>query len=144
MKSCNNRGFTLIEILVAATIISISLVSVVAFVRKGQEMITIDKHRRVARGAVERTLENTQYQPESYNNLPPIPAAPITTDIIIDAEMTPNIQGSLVVTIGNEQATVNGNAAPHRAITATMTWTELGGNSETVSITKWLANVQRE
>lgn len=144
MKSCSNRGYSLIEILVAAAIIGISLIAVVAFVRKGQEMISIDKHRRVARGMIERTLEDLQYQPENYSNLPAQPAAPVIDDMIIDAETTPNIHGTLVVSVGNEQATVNGKTVPHRAVTATVTWTEIDGKCDTVSITKWLTNVQRE
>jgi prepilin-type N-terminal cleavage/methylation domain-containing protein len=144
MKSCNSRGYSLVEILVAAAIIGISLVAVVAFIRKGQEMISIDKHRMVARGIVERTLEDMRFQPESYNTLPAAPVSPTTSDVIIDADITPNIHGSLVVAIGNEQATVNGKTAPYRAISATVTWTELGGKCDTVSIAKWLTNVQRE
>jgi prepilin-type N-terminal cleavage/methylation domain-containing protein len=141
MKS--NKGYSLVEVLVAAAIITLSLVAVVAFVRKGQEMITVQKHRAMARGIVQRTLESGQYQSENYKNLPAQPATPTTTNVVIDAETNPNIPGSLTVTVGDEHPKVNNRATPYRAVTVTVTWTEPGGSNETVSVEKWLTDVKR-
>jgi Tfp pilus assembly protein PilV len=139
-KPRNDRGFTLVEVLIASLVIALSVIAVVAFVRKGQDMLAVDKHRRMARGIIERTLENAQYQPENYPNLASIPA----TDVVIDADMDPDLLGSLTVAVGDSVTQVNGNYAPYRAVTATVTWTERGGKNDTVRVAKWLTNVQRD
>jgi prepilin-type N-terminal cleavage/methylation domain-containing protein len=94
------RGFTLVEILVAAAIVSLSVVSVVAFVRKGQEQIALDKHRRTARSIVERTIEDSQYDLYNYPNL--VSGAVTRTDTI-DGRYTPPLTGTLTVSVGDEQ-----------------------------------------
>jgi prepilin-type N-terminal cleavage/methylation domain-containing protein len=142
MKPRNDRGFSLVEVLVAAAVIALSLFAVVAVVRKGQDMIAIEKHRGMARGIIEQTLEKPPYQPEYYNSLTTI-SSPTATNVIIDPGMNPNLQGSLTVAVGAEVTTVNSVTAPYRAVTATVTWTESGSPSQTVTITKWLADVQR-
>ncbi|MBN2189411.1 MAG: type II secretion system protein [Chitinispirillaceae bacterium] len=139
MKLRNDRGFTFVEVLVASLVTALSLISMVAFVRKGQEMLTVDKHRRMARGIIERTLENGQYQPENYKNLVSIPE----TDVVIDADMDPELQGSMTVAVGDSVTQVNGINVPYRPVTATVAWTERDGRKDTVRVAKWLTNVQR-
>jgi Tfp pilus assembly protein PilV len=141
----NEEGFSLVEALVAGGVMALSVVALVVFVRKGQEMLAIDKHRRMARGIIERTLENNQYQPENYNNLVATLATPLATDVVIDEDMEPDPQGLLTQSIGTEQHRVyNTDTVPYREVTATVTWTEPGRINDTVSIVKWLTNVQRE
>jgi prepilin-type N-terminal cleavage/methylation domain-containing protein len=143
----SNRGFSLIEVLVAAAVITLSLVAVVAFVRKGQETIALQKHRAMARGIIQQQLEKPPFQPDYYNTLTTI-TAPAAINVIIDSEITPNIVGQLTISISGETTQITGgvtnNDAPHRVITGTVIWTEVDGNKDTVSITKWLADVQRD
>jgi hypothetical protein len=143
MKQRYASGLSLVEVLVAAGIITLSLLSTVAFIRKGQEFLTVDKHRRMARSIIERTLENAPYQVENYNNLVTTVSPPPATDVIIDPETNPHLHGSLTVTVSDEQAGVSGHAAPHRVATASVTWTEPWGGKDTVSIEQWLTNIQR-
>ena len=141
MKRRSDHGFTLVEVLVAAGVIAISLFSVIAFVRKGNDLLAIDKHRRLARGIVERTLENQKYRPESYNSLV---TASATTTVVIDSTITPALSGSLIVAVGDSVTTVNGKNAPYRPVTVKVTWVEPTGQTEandTVKITKWLTNL---
>ena len=139
MKS--NKGYSLIEVLVAAAVITLSLIAMVAFVRKGHEMIAVQKHRAMARGFVQRQLENPPYQPEYYNTLTTI-SSPPPSDVVLDTGI--NLHGSLTVTVNDEQPNINGINAPHRAVTAAVVWTEPGGNNDTVRITKLLTDVQRD
>jgi len=142
MYTFNNKGFSLVEVLVAAVVLALALFATVAMVRKGQEMIALDKHRRMARGIIERTLENDDYQPASYSSLATI-TTPTPKDTVIDPKG--NIHGSLTVTVGAEQPTINGAAIPYRVITAAITWAELGSASnETVSTSKWVTNIPAE
>jgi prepilin-type N-terminal cleavage/methylation domain-containing protein len=138
--AADDRGFSLVEVLVAAAVITLSLVAVVAFVRKGQEMIAIQKHRAMARGIIERTLESGQYQSENYGALV-TNTSPTKIDVVI--QTTPNIGGGLWVAVGAEVTQVNGVDAPHRIVTATVTWPEPGGGDETVTIAKWVTDAKR-
>lgn len=144
MNPLNASGFTIIEALVAASIITLSLLSTVAFIRKGQELLMVDKHRRMARSIVERTLENQPYQVENYNNLFTTASPPPATDVVIDAETNPDLHGSLTVTVGDEQPGVSGQTVRYRVVTAWVTWSEPGGGKDTVSIEQWLTNIQRD
>jgi Tfp pilus assembly protein PilV len=49
MQVTRSEGFSLVEVLVAAFIVALSIISVAAFIRKGNDMIALDKHRREAR-----------------------------------------------------------------------------------------------
>jgi prepilin-type N-terminal cleavage/methylation domain-containing protein len=134
-----NKGFTLVELIVAALVVSVALFAILAMVRKGQEQIALDKHRREARGIIERTLETQQFQPESYNNL-----VTNTSPTAVTIPIATNISGYLTVAISAEIPAA-GSVPPYRSITANVRWRELGSSvDETVSIVKWLANVQRK
>jgi prepilin-type N-terminal cleavage/methylation domain-containing protein len=144
MKQRNDHGFSLVEVLVAAGVIALSLLSTVAFIRKGQEFLAVDKHRRMARSIIERTLEVAPYQVENYNNLVATTSPPPATDVVIDAETNPNLHGSLTVTVSDEQAGVSGQVVPYRVVTAKVIWTEPAGGNDTVTIEQWLSNIQRD
>jgi type II secretory pathway pseudopilin PulG len=133
-----SSGFSLVEVLVAAMVISLALISVVALTRKSQEWIALDRHMRAARAIISTTLENQRFQPENYINLV---SGTATETVTIDSKA--NIQGTFTVTIGPEQPTVNGVAIPYREITAVINWVENGGSNESVRIIKWLTYLQR-
>jgi prepilin-type N-terminal cleavage/methylation domain-containing protein len=138
-----SSGFSLVEVLVAAMVISIALFSVIAMVRKGQELIGLDRHLREARGIIVRTLESPGFQPENYNNILTGSATQLVT---IDSHA--NLKGSCTITINAEQPVVNGVSVPHREIDAIVSWIENSGSNtphnESVRVVKWLANVQRQ
>lgn len=138
MKRTNHRGFSLVEVLVAAVIVALSVVSVVGFVRKGQEQVAIDKHRRMARAVIERQFQQLKYSPANYPNLLLNTSSTLSPSPVIDAALS--ITGTLTTTISVEQTkTVNSIAIPYCDVTMTMSWTELGGRSETITIDKWIA-----
>ncbi|MBN2036990.1 MAG: type II secretion system protein [Chitinispirillaceae bacterium] len=135
-----NRGFTLVEILVAAVVISLSLFATIAMVRKAQELTSLDRHRRAARAIIERTLETPTYTRDAYYGLA---AGTQNQNVLIDKRN--NLQGTLTVTVGNEQ-NINGAmgiAIPHKRITMTVTWQERSAanttTTESVNIEKWVS-----
>ena len=140
-KPRSDRGMSLVEVLIASLVIALSVIAVVAFVRKGQDMLAIDQHRRMARGIIQRTLENDKYQPENFNNLVTTSA---TSSVVIDSEMTPQLAGSFTIAVSDSQPKVNNHPATYRTVTATVWWTEAGGRNDTVKIAKWLTNVSRD
>jgi hypothetical protein len=148
MLKLNKRGYSLVEITVAAVVISLSVFAVIAMVRKGQEHIGLDRHRREARGIVERTFESQQFAPEAYNRLnTDTTSAPL--NVLIDSAA--NLNGKFQIKIRKEVTTPGTApvaAVPYRCITVNVWWQEKGaGNKtyyDTVSVDKWLANVQRQ
>jgi type II secretory pathway pseudopilin PulG len=133
-----SSGFSLVEVLVAAMVIFVALISIVALIRKSQEWIGLDRHIRSARGIISRTLENQRFQPENYIYL----ESGTTTDTVI-LDTKANVQGTFTITISPEQPTVNGVSLPYREITAVINWVENGGSNETVRIIQWLTYLQR-
>jgi hypothetical protein len=132
MQVTRSEGFSLVEVLVAAFIVALSIISVAAFIRKGNDMIALDKHRREARAAVERTIENPLYQRANYPNLF---QNTLSQTIPIDPDFA-TFQGTLTVTIGNELTDVGINAGankpPYRTITVSVTWNEPGATAQEV------------
>lgn len=148
MVKINDIGVSLVEVLVSAALIGFSLFAVINMVRKGQEQLLLNNHRNQARGIIERTIENSQFNPENYNAL--VTAAnPTAQDVVIDGKA--NLHGSLTVTINAEQNQTGVDPLlliPYREIIIAVSWTEKsGGNgtyTETASVRKRLCNVQRE
>ncbi|MGA2507153.1 MAG: type II secretion system protein [Chitinispirillaceae bacterium] len=140
MKKSNHcsKGFSLVEVLVAAAMVALSLVSVVAFVRKGQDEVAIDRHRRMARGIVERTLENPAYDMINYLNL--VTKDSLRTNLdTIDWKTTPPLTGNLRVKISDTvtQAVATGSSFPYRKVTVTMSWYEhINSNPDTIRCEK--------
>jgi prepilin-type N-terminal cleavage/methylation domain-containing protein len=148
MIKLNNKGFSLVESLVAAVLLGISLFAVINMVRKGQEHLLLTNHRNQARGTIERTLETPQFNPENYKALV-TNTDPAPQDVIIDSKAS--LHGNLTVTVNAEQNQTGTDPLlliPYREIVIAVTWTETsGGNgvhTETESIHKRLCNVQRE
>jgi len=144
----NNNGFSLIEVLVAAGLLALSLFAVITMVRKGQEQIQLHNHRNQARGTIERTLETPQFNPENYKALV-TNTNPTAQDVVIDSKA--GLHGSLTVTINAEQNQTGVDPLlliPYREIVVAVTWTETssgnGTYTETASVRKRLCNVQRE
>jgi prepilin-type N-terminal cleavage/methylation domain-containing protein len=148
MINRDTQGFSLIEVMVSAAIIGLSLFAVITMVRKGQEQLMLNNHRNEARGIIQRTIENPRFDPEQYKSLVTT-TSPTPQDVVIDGKAS--LHGSLTVTINAEQNQAGINPLlliPYREIIITISWTELSsGNStytETVSERKRLCNVQRE
>ncbi|MBD3321344.1 MAG: prepilin-type N-terminal cleavage/methylation domain-containing protein [Chitinivibrionales bacterium] len=62
-------GFTLVEILIAASIFSVGIVGFAALVAKGRELDVGDRHRRLARYLIDSCFEDTSYHFSNYANL---------------------------------------------------------------------------
>jgi type II secretory pathway pseudopilin PulG len=144
----NSKGFSLVETLVAAAVIALSVVAVVSMVRKGQEQMKLDQHRRTARGYLQRMLEDPKFYPENYNGLV---TGITTTSIIIDSAAGLNgtlkeqIRGEGNITTGQVPGPPN---VPRRRITDTLFWSEraAGNNTynDTITVEKWVSSVQRK
>ncbi len=132
------RGYSIVELLVAAIILSIAITAIIAVIRKGRELEIIDKHRRQARSVITNLLE-TKYDDRNFLALAVAPYDS-TTRIPLDTSYTPDLMANLrrqvmvgqwPINIGTGSTTI-----PLVIIKVSVNWAELDGNQDTIIITK--------
>jgi Tfp pilus assembly protein PilV len=126
------KAFSLVETLVAAAIIALAVLSVIAVVRKGQEQMTVEKHRRAARAIADTTLEGPRFSPDNYAAI----ATGVTTDNVpLDA----SLNAVRTITITGPAALAN---VPYKTIVVSLQWTEPAGTSaQSVVIERRVPNI---
>jgi type II secretory pathway pseudopilin PulG len=143
MKMLRNAGgFSLVEILVAAIILSLAIMALVAAGRKSHEFDITYQHHRVARDLITAALESSAYQYTNYDNM-----TDSKRQVIIDerdpADKTDDLAATLVIIVSPEKKTPGGGvgspAVIYKDITATITWQEPEG-SQTVTVVKSVAD----
>jgi hypothetical protein len=124
-------GFSLIEILVASGVVCIAIISVIAIVRKGQEQMVVEKHRRAARAIVDTILEAPKYSPGKYNS--------ITDGTILGSfSLDNNFEAKDTIRISSD--TISG--VPYKIIRAKLQWVEPnGGAVDSVAMERWVPNI---
>ncbi|MCL2220466.1 MAG: hypothetical protein FWB94_11375 [Chitinispirillia bacterium] len=155
---CTGRnGFTIVELLVAAVLVLISVVAVVSVVRKSADMQVNDFHHRQARTVIIQYFETSfdSFRTTGYsvngvtisNNITtyqPVPEMSITLDDRGGAPAVP-LTGkiSFRVVEGTESVTLAG-AGPETVvfheITIRVRWDD-GGMSDSVVLTKRVAEI---
>jgi type II secretory pathway pseudopilin PulG len=131
----SRHGFTLVELLVASTLLIIAIVSIVTIVRKGAEIEVADRHRRTARSVIKSQFESATYSRANYATM-----ANLTQAVVIDprnAGPGDDLSGTLTITVSAPQtiAAASATTITFRAVSATVTWTEPEGQ-QTVSLIK--------
>lgn len=125
------RGFSLVETLVAAAVVCIAVVSVVAIVRKGQEQMYVEKHRRTARAIADTTLEGSRFCPANFSAIP----TAIADDFPL---LESNVPARRLYSI------VSGTMAgvDYKKITVKVRWTEPSvGTKDSVEISRLVPNI---
>ena len=130
-------GFTLIEILVAAVIIIVSMIAIIVVIRKGIDIELNDLHRRQARIRICGNLDSRTYSNANYANL--TAGSTTETDTL---DLKPVVVGTLTKTITGPTSMANNNGISIDIITITMrmTWAENSYN-DTLIINKWVCDV---
>ena len=136
------RGFTLIEMLVSATIVMLCIIAIVAMLRKGREIDINDKYRRLARAIVVTEYENPKYHHSQYSNLR-TPIIKDSTVIIDDRGADSDITGVLRTAISAEATitSLTGTAVPYIPVIISIAWETVDGK-DTISISKYISEAQ--
>ena len=138
----NRKGFTLVELLVSATIGLLCIVAIVAMLRKGREIDINDRYRRLARSIIAAEFEAPLFDlgHTPYDTLKTkIGSSERDRTVTID-----NITGPLTVTIGAENTfpAYDGDALVYIPVTITVSWITKDGNNDAITLTKQIANAQ--
>jgi Tfp pilus assembly protein PilV len=144
-RKLHAQGFTLVELLVAATIAVLCITSVVAMLIKGREIDVNDRYRRYARALVVSEFEDPQYNYIQYVNLL-TKAGTTTKKVTIDTRgAESDIEGVMTTTIGAETlaAAAGGMNLPYIPVTISINWTTSDGN-DMVTLTKLIAQITVE
>ncbi len=142
MRNLNSKGFTLVELLVAATIAILCITSVTAMLIKGREIDVGDRYRRYARALVVSEFEKPQYHYSQYVNLLNQVGA-TTQNVTIDTRGAyDDIQGTMSTTISAQAlaAGSGGTNVQHIPIVVSINWTTADG-SDTLTLTKFISPI---
>jgi prepilin-type N-terminal cleavage/methylation domain-containing protein len=133
-KKCQSamKGFSLVEVLVAAAIISLSMFAIVGMVRKSQELNSVDQQRRVAKFIVAKNLESVMFQQISFPNLQAIQGTTISENIKMDSLSGQALYGDLETYI-NPTDSIRGNGGvfiPYIDVESSVSWKVFPENTE--------------
>ncbi len=136
----NRKGFTLVELLVSATIILLCIVAIVAMLRKGREIDIDDRYRRNARAVVVSTFESPEFKYTKYKDLLNNAGSTDSTVVIDTLADGSVITGKLTTTIGGQITATAGDGinVPYIPVTVGIVWKTMEGN-DNIIITKFIS-----
>jgi type II secretory pathway pseudopilin PulG len=122
-------GFTIIESLVSALILTICLSAVVMVVRIGTQLQAADNNLRQARGILRSTFED-EFGFRQYGTIPD--STTRVNIIVIDPRDGNILQGHLSKIVGSDSIrSSSGTIMPVKIITLVLNWTETGAGQDT-------------
>jgi prepilin-type N-terminal cleavage/methylation domain-containing protein len=130
------NGFSLVELLVAASIIGMFTIGFVAMLNKGGDICTADKHRRQVRAQMDALFE-TKYHYLNYTQLHSSDFPLYDSIIVENRQQGPSLKAELVASL--RDSTVF--QMPIKIINLSSHWNEYNGVSERIELTKWIAQV---
>jgi prepilin-type N-terminal cleavage/methylation domain-containing protein len=137
-------GFTLVEVMISAILVTICLSAVAAIVRVGTDLQVSDNNRRQARMILRSTFEN-EFGFRQYGTIPDS----TVRDTIVDIDPGDGnvLKGELTkTTCSDSVSSVTGTRVPVKIITLSLKWNEPGADSNaaerSITLYKLLAAVQ--
>jgi type II secretory pathway pseudopilin PulG len=140
-KGTDAHGFSLVEVLVSAVFVALSVVAVVSAVSTGVRLQVTDNDRRQARTLIQSVFEE-QYDFRNYNSI--ISNTTRTETVVIDNRDGNPLQGELTTIVRDATpGTDNGSAFPAKQVTITCTWNIDAQTADSIQLTKIVAQAQR-
>jgi prepilin-type N-terminal cleavage/methylation domain-containing protein len=133
------KGFTIVEILIASVIVSVAVVGTVTLVRTSQDLSTLDRHRRAARFIIDSHLEQMAYQQVGFAGLT---AGTTTRTVTIDSLVNGRLAGVMTASVSERltKSGKNSTSTPYKKIVLKIKWLELGWtDSASVRVEKWVS-----
>lgn len=134
-KLFNHHGFSLVELLVAASILAITITAVVSMVRKSREIQLADNHHQEV-----RALLNAQFeQAYGYKQYASIPVNDTITSVIIDNRNGNPLFGTLYVSVDSTVEMASGTQVPVKKVSLAIGWDEAENERDSIFMSKWIA-----
>ena len=143
----NQSGFTLIELMVSAVILGLSITGIMTMLSVGRTLETEDGLNRQARINAANALEDSNFQSAKYPL--PAPSANATTGNLIAGagslvpytQIQSTLEGTpLQWTDGNDPTHVSTVAVPYQTRTVFVSWS-VAGATQSLTIIKSLAGI---
>lgn len=131
----NRQGFSIIELLVAATILSVTIVAVVSMVRKSQEIQLAEKHHQEVRAILNAQFE----QLYGYKQFASIAVKDTVKSVVIDNRNGSPLTGTLYVSIDSNGEMASGTLVPVKKVSLSVAWDEAENERDSLILTKWVA-----
>jgi prepilin-type N-terminal cleavage/methylation domain-containing protein len=138
-KYRDQRGLTLIEVMVALLIIGISVLALYIMFINGKEMITEQYHRRVALEKARALMEDMEY---SRGELGRVPDSFRGTEevVLVDGDDREEITADQIVTVDYSPELDDEGNPFYNAVSVVYEWEELSGREYRVELRAWLAD----
>jgi prepilin-type N-terminal cleavage/methylation domain-containing protein len=134
-KMTDNHGFSLVELLIAASIMAITVVAVVSMVRKSREIQLSDTHRQEVRAILNAQFEKSY----GFDRYASIPVRDSASTVIIDTREGNPLNGTLLVEIDSTVEYASGTPIPVKKVTLSVIWNETEDETDTITMSKWVA-----
>ncbi len=135
----NNKGASLIELLVGVSVLAAIITLVVMSLSKASELTTLDLHRRRARTVADSLLESSVYSESGYSTM-----SGTTFSTVIDSRESgtgDDLNGAVTVTVTEDSLSGTSSIrVPYKEITVVITWSELT-QAETLSLSKRVSDL---
>ncbi len=136
----SKSGSSLIELLIAVSILSLALIMIVTVITKGRELQVSDKHYREARAIIESLME-TKYDDRNYffNTVGNTIDNTYSIDNTFLATLTKMIVANNVTITPNTSVTF-----PTKEITLSIQWAEADGKQNTLTLKKIITLIKEK
>lgn len=136
----NSAAYSLIEGLVAGTLLSLALTASVGVVNTGTQITSSDNIRRQARTVVRSAFEQS-FDFRNYNTIPD--NGIITSSHEIDSRNGNPLTGQMTATVVSDSVVAGaGTKVPVKRVTLKLKWTNCGNVDDSLEFTKIVASVQ--
>jgi len=137
----NQKGFTLVEILVSSAIIVLITMLTVALLRKSHELDMAYIHHRRARTLIDSCFEDISYHYSNYQTFSAVENMPVIIDVRDKETPDDDLTGNLTVSV--DEITLDAASFTtfnYKRLIGTVTWNEPEGQ-QSISLTKFLTRL---
>ena len=123
------NGFTLVESLTSAAILSIAIIAIITVIRRGREFDISAAYRMRARAVIDSCFEDTSYAPGNY--------ASFVNRANVQLDLFPGVRCRLDIT-GAENEITGPDHPPHKRVRARVRW-DVPEGTDAVILEKWIS-----
>jgi type II secretory pathway pseudopilin PulG len=121
-----NCGYSLAELIVAAAIVTLTVVALAVVLRKGSEITVTDVHEKRARSVIDSCFESPAYDYRNYGVLPAVNRS-VVVDPRDPSDAGDDLVGNLTITVEVDTSSSAGTDVEYKKVTVQVDWQEPEG-----------------